>query len=124
MIADVANFFTTTTIGYLIAVVVIICTYFKWSFQYWERKGVPFIQPTIPFGSNDNPFWRRRNLGTIIKDIYNELKTRGVKFGGAYMITRPVLVTVDPEIARHVLTKDFRCVCLFSVVSLQVHLCR
>lgn len=66
------------------------------------------MAPRIPFGNSENIFARKRNVGTIMKDIYNEFKRRGVKFGGVYMLTRPVFFTVDPEVVRSVLAKDFR----------------
>lgn len=107
MLAHTENFFINTA-GFLIAVALIIYTYFRWSYQYWERKGVPFLTPRIPFGTIENPLAKQRNTGAILRDNYNEFRRRGVKFGGVYLITRPVLLTVDPEIVRSVLAKDFK----------------
>lgn len=86
----------------------VIYGYFKWVFQYWERKGIPYIKPSIPFGNIDNPLNRSRNTGMTMRDVYNQLKARNLKFGGCYMFTTPVFVPVDPEIIRNILTKDFK----------------
>lgn len=95
-------------LGLIIALVVTFYTYFKWSFQYWARKGVPFLPPSIPFGNIDNVITRKRNFGTIIKDLHDELKAKGAKFGGFYRMTRPCFLPIDPEIIRNILTKDFK----------------
>lgn len=104
---DIVNIFISTT-GFFIAAIIIIYTYFKWCFQYWERKNVPYLPPSIPFGNIDNPFWRKRTSGLISKDIYNKLKREGAKFGGLYTATKPMFMAIDPEIIKIILTKDFR----------------
>lgn len=105
------HIFTTNllfdVVGFTIAVCVIIYTYFKWSFQYWERKGVPYIQPKIPFGNVDNILTRKRNFGTITKDLYDVFKAKGVKFSGFYTLTRPGFMPIDPDIVKSILVKDF-----------------
>lgn len=118
--------FCINTIGFFIAFAIIIWTYFKWSFQYWERKDVPFLPPTIPFGNGDGPIWRKRNAGTITRDIYNGLKSKGARFGGFYVVTRPVFIAIDPEVIRSVLAKDFRCehitLDFFVIISIREYL--
>lgn len=42
-------------LGIFVALFVIVYAYFKWSFQFWKRKGVPYFEPTFPFG-NRQPF--------------------------------------------------------------------
>lgn len=105
------HFFTVNLLfdifGIAVALSVILYTYFKWSYKYWERKGVPYIQPSIPFGNVDNILTRKRNFGTIVKDLYNELKTRNAKFGGFYMFTAPFFIPIDPEVIKCILVKDF-----------------
>lgn len=99
--------FLLDLLGVIVAIGVIVYTYFKWSYQYWERKGVPHIKPKIPFGNADNILTRKRNFGTIVKDLYDELKAKNAKFGGFYLLTRPSFVPVDPEVVKSVLVKDF-----------------
>lgn len=92
-----------------VLIIVIIFIYVKWSFRYWERKGVPVLPARFPFGNIDNPFWTERTFGLIVKGLYDDFKRKDAKFGGIYFLTRPVFVPVDPEIVRNVLAKDFRC---------------
>lgn len=100
--------FLLDIVAFVIALCIIVYSYFKWTFQHWERKGIPYVKPSIPFGNIDNPLTRTRNFGTIIKDVYDELKARNARFGGCYMLTTPGFIPVDPEIVRNVLTKDFK----------------
>lgn len=100
--------FLLDIVALVITLVIVGYTYFKWSFQYWERKGVPYVPPTIPFGNTDNMFTRKRNLGVILKDLYDELKARHAKFGGFYVMARPQFIPIDPALIKHVLVKDFR----------------
>lgn len=109
MYIQITNFLVNT-IGFFIAIAIVAYTYFKWSFQYWKRKGVQFSSPSIPFGNEDSPFREnKRTFGILTRDIYNELKGKGAKFGGMYSYTVPLFLTIDPEIVRNVLAKDFRC---------------
>lgn len=103
-----ANFLMNIA-GFFIAVVIIFVTYFKWSFQHWKRKGVLFPSPSIPLGNEDSPFKKRRTFGIVTRDIYNELKAKGAKFGGMYSFSMPLFLPIDPEMVRNVLAKDFRC---------------
>lgn len=108
------HLFTTSLLldllGLTITLAIVIYTYFKWSFQYWERKGVPYVPPKIPFGNVDNMLTRKRNLGTIMKDLYDQLKAKNAKFGGFYTMTRAQFIPVDPEVVKNILVKDFRLV--------------
>lgn len=99
--------------GFIIALVLIAYTYFKWSFQYWEKKGVPFLQPSFPLGNIENPLASKRCVGIVLKDMYEEFKQKGVKFGGVYALSRPSIIAIDPEFVRSVLAKDFRYVLSF-----------
>ena len=77
-------------------------------FGYFQQKGIPFAQPTFPFGS--------RNMKKVIlqkvpfnRDIAeladNEFK--GVKVFGYFSFGQPTWVINDEELAKLVLIKDF-----------------
>lgn len=66
------------------------------------------MKPTFPFGNIENPVASNCSFGETAKDIYNDLKKKGARFGGFYVLSRPVFITVHPEIVRSVLAKDFR----------------
>ncbi|XP_063930005.1 probable cytochrome P450 6a23 isoform X2 [Zophobas morio] len=85
----------------------LILVYYKWRHQYWRRKNVPFLTPSIPFGNLKNPFNLKENVGETIHTIYNEMKKRKWKHGGIYQFTSPVYVVLDLEYVKNILTKDF-----------------
>lgn len=79
--------------------------YLKHLFSYWKRKGVPFIEPSIPFG-NFGPFiMQKRSFGQNLHDLYHSSNT---PISGVYVGRRPALVIRDPKITRDILIKDFQ----------------
>lgn len=79
--------------------------YITYTFSYWKRKSVPFIESSIPFG-NLSPFFRRvRSFGQNLHDLYTS-STEPVL--GIYLALRPALLIRDPKIAKDILIKDFQ----------------
>lgn len=95
-------------VGVIVAIVVVAITYIKWSQTYFRRKGMHYLEPKFPFGNIENPLKRTKNQGYIIKDVYDELKRKGFPYGGFYMITTPILLPVDLNVLRAILSKDFQ----------------
>lgn len=89
----------------IISLALSVAFYIRYRHGYWKRKGVPFIEPTFLLG-NLETFVGGQGVGIITGKFYNEFKRRGVKFGGAYLLTNPVLVPVDLELIKCIMTKD------------------
>ncbi|KAJ8913637.1 hypothetical protein NQ315_007354 [Exocentrus adspersus] len=88
------------------ALLAVTYAYFKWKYQYWKWRNVPYIEPTIPFGNIGNPF--RTPLGEEMARVYKMAKARGWKYCGLYSMLKPVLLVVDLDLVKHILTKDFQ----------------
>lgn len=84
-----------------------ILAFYKHKYKYWARKGVPFIQPNIPLGSQENPLNPKRAHFQALFELYNSLKKDGHKFGGVYFGANPKLLLIDPEVIKNILLKDF-----------------
>lgn len=82
-----------------------IYVYFKVSFSYWKKLGVPTLNPTPPFGDIGAAIFTRKNVSQLITECYN--KFDGHKFGGLYNITIPLLLVRDPDVIKDILIKDF-----------------
>ncbi|KAF2886191.1 hypothetical protein ILUMI_19982 [Ignelater luminosus] len=82
-------------------------TYFKWCFKYWDRKGLPYIEPTFPFGTIDNPFTVTKALTEQCKDFYDTSKAKGHKHVGTYTFAAPVYMPIDIELVKNIMQKDF-----------------
>ena len=91
-----------TLLSFILAAVYI---YFKWSFTYWKKRNVPYIEPIFPFGNFIDRALARKPLGVVCTDIYNKLE--GHKYGGAYLFNSPRIFVRDPDFIKDVLVKDF-----------------
>lgn len=79
--------------------------YIKHTFSHWKRRGIPYLEPTIPFG-NFGPLIRKvRSIGQNLHDLYDASRE---PFIGIYLTTRPALLIRDPKIAKDILIKDFQ----------------
>lgn len=82
-----------------------IYIYLKFVFSFWKRRGVPFIEPSIPFG-NFTPFFKfKKTFGQNIHELYNQSNAPVV---GVYAALRPALLIRDPKTIRDILIKDFQ----------------
>lgn len=97
-----------STLTILLNLAVIVYIYFKWSFGYFKRKNVPFIEPKIPFGNIENPATRQVNIGVRLQSIYNQFKAQGHKLGGVYMLTKPTYMAVGADFIRSIMSVDFQ----------------
>jgi len=82
-----------------------IYIYFKVSFSYWKKRGVPTLNSTFPFGDIGGAFFQQKNAIQLINESYKAFD--GKKFGGLYSFTVPSLLVRDPEVIKNTLVKDF-----------------
>lgn len=98
--------------GYLIAIVAtfvsIAIVYFKWMYQHFEKRGIPYLKPQIPFGNFGETLKGRETFGVDMLNIYNEMKQKGWKYGGMFLFASPNIVILDLDVIRNILTKDFQ----------------
>lgn len=95
--------------GILLCVVSILTTlyaYFKYSFGYFQSRGIPCTKPTFPYG-HIKGLGEKCHMIEIIKKIYDEIKPSGAKVCGIYFFTRPVTMILDLDIIKDVFVKDF-----------------
>jgi len=86
-------------------ILAVVYIYFKWSFTYWKKQNVPYIEPIFPFGNFIDIVLTRKPIVDVFAHIYNKLE--GHKFGGMYIFTSPRFVVRDPDLIKDVLVKDF-----------------
>lgn len=78
-----------------------------WCYSHFKKKGIPYVEPSFPFGNVGSPFTRKEHPGFILKQLYDKYKKEGHKIGGFYALVQPVLLPVDPEVVKSILTKHF-----------------
>lgn len=97
--------FTFNALIAIFALIFALIVYVKYRHGYWRRKNVPYIQPSLLLG-NLETLVGGQSVGIITAKFYKIFKERGVKFGGAYLLTNPVLVLVDLELIKNVMSRD------------------
>lgn len=92
-------------ISLVITVCGLLAYYVKHLFSYWERKGVPYVKPLIPFG-NFKGLGKEYFQGEITQKLYGQMKGSGV-FCGVYLFHIPIALAIDLDFVKCVLIKDF-----------------
>lgn len=94
---------------YALAVAIVILTigtvFVKWSYSFWRRRGVFYIEPSFPFGNLREAFMGRKHVGYVMQDLHNKLEDR--PYGGIFYALQPVLLVREPNIIRDVMVKYF-----------------
>ncbi|KAK4878094.1 hypothetical protein RN001_010600 [Aquatica leii] len=91
----------------VIVVSIGVVTFIKWRFQYWAKLNVPYIQPTIPFGTLGNLLWSANTLGVTVGHQYKEGKKKGYKHLGLFTLNLPLYMPIDLDIIKSIMSKDF-----------------
>lgn len=76
-----------------------------YAYKYWEKRGFPYLEPKFPLGNSDTFLKISKTFALEVMAYYDNIKSRGWKFGGVYTVLRPVLVLVDPDYIRDILTQ-------------------
>ncbi|XP_049788050.1 probable cytochrome P450 6a14 [Schistocerca cancellata] len=92
-------------LGALLLIAAVVYVWFAYSYKYWKKKGVPYLEPQFPFGNIYKSFVGKQSMPADVTDAYKQLK--GHRFGGIYFFNRPALVLVEPDLIRSILVKDF-----------------
>lgn len=102
--------FNTITLS-IIAISLILILYFfgifKNPYAYWRSKGVPYEEPTFPYG-NTKDFGKTIHPSSFFKNLYDKYKPTGAKICGAYFFHRPWVIILDIELVKNILVKDFK----------------
>ncbi|XP_049831289.1 cytochrome P450 6k1-like [Schistocerca gregaria] len=78
--------------------------WFDRAFKYWKNKGVPYVEPSFPFGNVQKCLLGQKTLSDWAYDLYKQLP--GGRYIGFYSFRRPHLLVRDPDLIRHILVKD------------------
>ncbi|XP_063915591.1 probable cytochrome P450 6a14 [Zophobas morio] len=100
---------TFDAVAILVTIIVGIIAYCKWKLSYWDKMGLPTLTPTLPFGNTKDLLLGRKTFGEQFRDLYRTLKQKGYrKHAGVYLGIKPFYVTIDPELIKHIMQKDFQ----------------
>jgi len=74
------------------------------AYRYWAKKNVPQLTPDYPFAALIRMLTGKASIPQMMNRGYEDFKKTG--YGGVYA-GKPALVVCNPELIKHVLTKDF-----------------
>ncbi|XP_065342833.1 uncharacterized protein LOC135941346 [Cloeon dipterum] len=94
-----------TTLGLIAATLTLAYFYAVRNYDYWAKRGIPFIKPVPFFGSMINTVLKTKAFADVFVDNYKQLKPNG--FGGIYEFMQPTLVVTSPELIRDMTVKNF-----------------
>lgn len=97
-----------TVLGLVLFLCLLFYFHLKWTYRHWARKGIPYLEPKVPFGNLESPFSRKESTGVTMKKWYEEFRRNDQKHGGVYLFTSPMYFPVDPEIVKTVISRDFQ----------------
>ncbi|XP_034834202.1 probable cytochrome P450 6a14 isoform X1 [Maniola hyperantus] len=89
----------------LVLFLLIVYLWFQYKFTYWSRKGVVGPKPIFPFGNIKRVVQRKEQFFEPFCDNYYRYKH--LPYVGMYCFNKPVLSINDPDLAKHILIKDF-----------------
>ncbi|XP_053683464.1 probable cytochrome P450 9f2 [Sabethes cyaneus] len=96
------DLFTVTAIG---VIIMVLFHYASKKYQYFLSKPIPCVKPTFFFGSTGPIMFRRRDVTSHIRMLYNTFPE--FKVVGFYDFMKPIFMLRDPEVIKKIGVKDF-----------------
>jgi cytochrome P450 family 6 len=95
----------TVIFSIILAIASGIYFYFKRSFSYFEKHGVPHVKPSFPLG-NIQGVGSKYHISQLLLNSYNELKGKG-PIAGFYNLTKNEYIVTDLELVKTITVKNF-----------------
>ncbi|XP_011875044.1 PREDICTED: cytochrome P450 6k1-like isoform X3 [Vollenhovia emeryi] len=93
-------------IGLFIVTLSSLYIYYKFViFNFWRKRGVFYVEPTVPTGNLTAFVKKRKQIGVLFHDVYQKYKEH--RLIGMFLFYKPNLVIAHPELIKMVLTKEF-----------------
>uniref|UniRef100_A0A8D8HDK2 Cytochrome P450 9e2 n=1 Tax=Culex pipiens TaxID=7175 RepID=A0A8D8HDK2_CULPI len=96
------DLFTTLCLG---TIIVLVYHYLVKKYHYFLSKPIPCVKPTILVGTSGPLLFRKRDLATHMKVMYNAFPD--AKIIGMYDLTSPIYMLRDPDMIKKLAMKDF-----------------
>lgn len=95
--------------GLAIILVAVACAtiyfYLKYLYSHWQRHGIPYLEPSFPFGNYSKFFMRKWPQCAQLAELY---RSTSEPFIGIFMLLKPLLFIRDPELIHSILVTDFQ----------------
>ncbi|XP_055589825.1 probable cytochrome P450 9f2 [Uranotaenia lowii] len=87
------------------AIIFLVYYYLFKNYQYFLTKPVPCPKPTLLLGNTGPMIFRRRDVSTHVRMLYNAFPES--KVVGFYDLMNPIYMLRDPEVIKQLAVKDF-----------------
>ncbi|XP_018318869.1 probable cytochrome P450 6a13 [Agrilus planipennis] len=81
--------------------------YFKRAYTYWNKYDLYVVPPVIPCGSVGGIINREESFGVTLSKIYRQVKEKGEKHAGLFVLLNPLYMPLDPLIIKNIFIRDF-----------------
>ena len=78
--------------------------YFTRNFTFWQKLGIPYVNPTPFVGNLKDSVFQKVNIGTHLQKIYEENSDK--PYVEIFSFDKPILLIRDVELAKNILVKD------------------
>ncbi|XP_018318914.1 probable cytochrome P450 6a19 [Agrilus planipennis] len=97
----------TNTLICLATLVIFSYYYFKRTYTYWNKYDIHVAPSVIPFGSLGSIINRKESFSVILSKLYRQVKEKGEKHAGLFVLLNPIYMPLDPLIIKNIFIKDF-----------------
>lgn len=73
-------------------------------YSLWQRLGIVYDEPAIPYGSLLKVRRKERAFGLVMSDLYEKYSQT---FVGIYLFIKPAILLRDAALVRQIMTTDF-----------------
>jgi len=80
--------------------------YFTRNFKFWQKLGIPYVNPTPFVGNFKECAFQKVNIGIHLQHIYEQQSDK--PYVGIFSFDKPVLLVRDLELVKNILVKDFQ----------------
>jgi cytochrome P450 family 6 len=98
--------FTFYLISVIAAIFIGLYFHFTRNFNFWQKLGVPYVNPTPFVGNLRDCVLLKTSIGEQLQRIYNEHSDK--PHVGIFSFDKPSLLIRDPELVKNILVKDFQ----------------
>lgn len=92
----------------LVFFVSLLLAYVSYQMKYFERKKIPYKQPTFFIGNIGSTLLQKESFSELTLSMYNYFKKQKLSFGGLYFLFEPTFMPLDPAIVKSMLQSDFQ----------------
>lgn len=93
------------TLTLMVVLLALVYFYVKYLYSYWQRRGIPYLKPSFPFGNFSKTFMHKKPPAAQFADLY---RSTTEPFIGVFVLQNPLLLIRDPKLIRSILITDFQ----------------